>query len=316
MKKTLLEMVQSILTSMDSDTVNSIDDTDESMQVASFLRDSYYEIASGLDLPNTFGLFQLDASGDATKPTVMYLPAGWNSVQWVKYNKQGLLNQDAIQAEPPGFYSLANGNSSYNYDNSPSTIGGNSLLGPPYFDYVEYMDPEVFFERMFIVGSNDSADSIGGDAGSYQIQNSTGANFTIWYRADRPPKYYTSFDDRTYIFDSYDINVDSTLQSAKTFCWGEQTQVWLMENNFIPNLNDREFTLLENEAKQQAFVEAKQSSNPVATQRAHKGWVRAKRIKSNVGYNVNSRQKTTVAGFGRNPYPSPNAGTYHDHEPN
>lgn len=283
MKKTLLEMVQSILTSMDSDNVNSIIDTEESMQVASFLRDSYYEIISGLDLPNTFGLFQLDSSGDESRPTVMYLPTGWNSVQWIKYNKQMLLDP----------------------------LSDSSTLGPDWFDQLSFLEPENFFEQMFIIGSGITADTQN-DFGSYQLSGANGSTFTIWYRSDRAPQTYTSFDDRTYIFDSYDIKVDSTLQSAKTFCWGEQTQVWLMEDNFIPNLNDKEFTLLENEAKQQAFVEAKQSSNPVATQRAHKGWVRAKRIKSNIGYNVNSKQRTTVGGFGRSSYPMPK-GVYRDY---
>lgn len=315
MKKTLLQMVQSILSSMDSDNVNSIDDTEEAMQVANFLKDSYFEIVSGLDLPNTFGIFQLQGSGDSTKPTVMYLPDGWNSIQWVKYNKQGLLNTDAVQAEPPGFYTLANGNSSYNYDNSPSTAGVTSALGPPLFDDVVWLDLEEFFRRMFIVGSNTVNDSLN-DVGSFQLSNSQGQNFTVYYRTDRAPLYYTSFDDRTYLFDSYNIEVDNTLVGAKTVCWGEQSPGWSMANDFIPTLNDKQFSLLENEAKQQAFIEAKQSTNPLASQRAHKGWVRAKRTKSNVGYNVASRQQTTVSHFGRRSYPMPNAGTYRDHEPN
>ena len=46
MKYTLLEIVQEILSDMDSDEVNSIDDTVESQQVASIVRSAYMAIMS------------------------------------------------------------------------------------------------------------------------------------------------------------------------------------------------------------------------------------------------------------------------------
>ena len=42
-KLTLLDMVQRTLSSMDSDTVNSFDDTIESEQVAYIIRDVYFD---------------------------------------------------------------------------------------------------------------------------------------------------------------------------------------------------------------------------------------------------------------------------------
>ena len=46
MKYTLLAIVQEILSDMDSDEVNSIDDTVESQQVASIVRSAYMAIMS------------------------------------------------------------------------------------------------------------------------------------------------------------------------------------------------------------------------------------------------------------------------------
>lgn len=315
MKKTLLDMVQSIMSSMDSDMVNSISDTQESMQVANYLRDSYYEIVSGLNLPNTFSLIQLDPSLDETKPTLMYLPANVLNIHWIKYNKQALLDNTAVQAEPPGFYSLANGNSSYNYDQSPTDDQNTPMIGPPNFENVHYESLEQFLHRMYIVGSNTDSASLN-DVGSYQLVTESGGSFTIYYRNDRAPLHWTTFDDHTVLFDSYDAQMDSTLQSSKTVCWGEVASVWRFEDTFIPQLNDKQFTLLENEAKQQAFVEAKQSANPIATSRAHKGWVRARREKAELPYGINSVQHTTTGHWGRNTWPRRNAGTYRNHEPN
>lgn len=89
MKLTLLEMVQSILSSMDSDEVNSIDDTIEAQQVAYVIKSVYNDISTFIDLPEQDKIFQLEPSGDPDKPTVMLIPANFGDLQWIKYNKEG-----------------------------------------------------------------------------------------------------------------------------------------------------------------------------------------------------------------------------------
>lgn len=85
MKMTLLEMVQAILSSMDSDEVNSISDSVEALQVAKIVRDSYVDIADRLELPELYSLFELEPVG-ASKPTLMTLPSDVDSVLWIKYD--------------------------------------------------------------------------------------------------------------------------------------------------------------------------------------------------------------------------------------
>ena len=92
MKFTLLEMVQEILSAMDSDEVNSISDTVESNQVALLIRSIYYDLAIDLGLPEHESLFELDASGDPLKPTLMTVPDAVDAVRNIKYNVQ-LANQ-------------------------------------------------------------------------------------------------------------------------------------------------------------------------------------------------------------------------------
>ena len=90
-KMTLLEIVQDILSDMDSDEVNSINDSVESLQVAQMIKSTYYNIIDGKDYPWLKELFQLEPSGVAAKPTFMKLPSTVIDLEWIKYNaiKQG-----------------------------------------------------------------------------------------------------------------------------------------------------------------------------------------------------------------------------------
>lgn len=88
MKQTLLELTQSILASMDSDEVNSINDTVESYDIAILLRDVYYDIAVELDLEAHQTIFELEDSNDSAKPTLMTLPDNVSKVYWLKYDNK------------------------------------------------------------------------------------------------------------------------------------------------------------------------------------------------------------------------------------
>jgi hypothetical protein len=85
---TLLEMVQEILSSMDSDEVNSISDTVESMQVATLIRGVYYDIATDIGLPEHETLFELNASGDPAKPCLMTVPTNVVTMRNLKYDNK------------------------------------------------------------------------------------------------------------------------------------------------------------------------------------------------------------------------------------
>lgn len=88
-KKTLLAIVQDILNDMDSDEVNSINDTIEAQQVAQIVRTTYEELMSGANYwPHLETLMQLTASGDSAKPTHMQMPENVQYLKWIKYNKR------------------------------------------------------------------------------------------------------------------------------------------------------------------------------------------------------------------------------------
>lgn len=91
MKRTLLDMTQSILSSLGSDEVNSISDTTESLQVAEVIKTTYFNIINRINLPNHNQLIQLDPSLDATMPVLMYVPEHIARLDWLKYFNTNVL---------------------------------------------------------------------------------------------------------------------------------------------------------------------------------------------------------------------------------
>lgn len=121
-KMTVIELVQNIMSDMDSDEVNSINDTVEALQVANILKTTYFEIINHRDWDHMGTLFQLTASGDSAKPTHMSIGDLISKVEWVKYNKiesGGTRDKwsEVTWLHPKDFVDLVN-----QRDNSLSTI--------------------------------------------------------------------------------------------------------------------------------------------------------------------------------------------------
>lgn len=85
-KMTLLQLVQNILSDLNSDEVNSISDTVESTQVAEVIKSVYYDLINDNTLPEHFNLAQLTALGDTSQPNYMQLPTDVMNVKWIKYD--------------------------------------------------------------------------------------------------------------------------------------------------------------------------------------------------------------------------------------
>lgn len=118
-KKTLLEMVQNILSDADSDDVNSIDDTVEADQCARIIRDVFDQIVDLHDFEHIKTLKQLTATSSTT-PNVMTRPEGFHTIEFVKYDKR------------------------------------TSASDPQKFEYIHYKEPDAFLE---LVHSRDTDES-------------------------------------------------------------------------------------------------------------------------------------------------------------
>lgn len=92
-------MAQNILSRMSSDEVNSISDTTESLQVATIIKNKYFDIINRVNLPEHDQLVQLDPSLDATQPVLMYVPTGVCDLQWIKYFNSNILDSASQDTE-------------------------------------------------------------------------------------------------------------------------------------------------------------------------------------------------------------------------
>lgn len=107
-RMTLLEMTQNILSAMDSDEVNSISDTVESLQVAQEIVTTYYELFASRDLPSSKQLITLEALSDVDHPTYMKIPDGVASIEWIKYKGDDGEYVTVEYMEPVDFLDRAN----------------------------------------------------------------------------------------------------------------------------------------------------------------------------------------------------------------
>lgn len=85
-KRTLLQLTQDILNEMDSDEVNSIDDTIESQQVANTIRQCYFEMMANRNWPHLQKFITLDSSADTNFPTRFRIPEAMKELILFNYD--------------------------------------------------------------------------------------------------------------------------------------------------------------------------------------------------------------------------------------
>lgn len=231
-QKTLLRMVQDILYDMDSDEVETILDTTESIQVARKIENVYWDIVTRFDLPAQSSFYTLVESGNILKPTVMTLPSTALSLETLKYKT------------PDTFVTL-------------DFIPVNDFMEMQY----QNIGKDNITEYVITVGSDD---------------------FNLYPLNDTQPKYYTTFDDETILFDSYDSDIDDYLESEKTVAYGKLSPAFEQTDNFTPDFDTKLFALFYQECKAACFTDMKQIENPDAQRRARKQWIHSQKGKQAV----------------------------------
>lgn len=82
---TLLDLVQNIMSSLSLEEVNSIEDTPESVQIATTAQETFYAILADREWEFLNKTFSLDASGDNLKPILMTLPSNITDLRALQY---------------------------------------------------------------------------------------------------------------------------------------------------------------------------------------------------------------------------------------
>lgn len=240
MKYTLLEIVQEILSDMDSDEVDSINDTTEATQVAHIVKETYYFIVSQMSLPEHKGVFSLNDPPSASNPVQMTLPDNVLLVDWIKYDCK---------------------------------VSGETNSNFQEICFVEY---PVFLEMSQRLNADDD-----------DVDTMTISGFEYKFKNNAAPTFWTTPDDGTVLFNSYDSEIDTAgMAGNKSFCYGLLEPTFTLSDSFTPDLDEMQFNLLVNEAKRAAFNKLKQMTDPISEQRARKGWIRSIKTREKLPNNV------------------------------
>ena len=87
MKKSLIDIVQDMLSDTDGDEVNSIDDTTEATQAAYIVRSTFENIVVGSTIDYYRRGIQFDGMGDTEYPNYLKLPENIQQLEFIQYNK-------------------------------------------------------------------------------------------------------------------------------------------------------------------------------------------------------------------------------------
>jgi len=130
-----------------------------------------------------------------------------------------------------------------------------------------------------------------------------GKNVNLKFFTDRMPSYYTILNDKDVVFDAYDSGQEDTLTESRTTIFAELVPVFELLDDFIPDLDPRQFQLLLQEAKAQAFTELKQASNPNAERKARKNQILTQKNKHDNDPMWSNQRHVGFGRNGRNGYP-------------
>lgn len=114
------------------------------------------------------------------------------------------------------------------------------------------------------------------------------------------PTYWTTFDEQTAIFDSYNNGVESFLATTKTQCYGMKYPTLTISDGVFVDLPVELYSLLLAEAKAASFRVIKQTVNPAA-----EFFAQSQRVKFQTSSGWKTRENFRIADFTTHPIQQP-----------
>lgn len=148
-----------------------------------------------------------------------------------------------------------------------------------------YLTPECFVEHVTERSENNTH--------GYQTINLP-HHLTLRVRKDKAPEYWTSFDDKWIITDSYDENQGATLVASRSQALYIRTPRWQYADEFVPDLPSDCFPTYLAEVRSLASVAILETANDKAEQQANRG----RRVLSNKNW-VTHETQTIYPHYGR-----------------
>lgn len=144
---------------------------------------------------------------------------------------------------------------------------------------LEWVDPEEFINRS--LNLNPKEVDKDGKPTVLTVKDPSGINYNV--KMYKCPQYFTSFDDKRFICDSFNKNDTETLIEQYTVVYGVVLPEFKIEDTFVPDLAPQHFSLLLSKSKVQAAYELNKVFDELENDRARKQIVtadaHAKRVK-------------------------------------
>jgi hypothetical protein len=131
------------------------------------------------------------------------------------------------------------------------------VAGPKDYRDVDWLEPREFVVR---VNQRDSTQT-----DRYVVVNHA-SGIPLIIDKTVAPRYWTSFNDQEVIFDSYDEDVDSTLQSSKCQIYAYSARQFTVDDAYIPDLPVGLFQYLYHQAEATAHAVMRQMISPKSEQ--------------------------------------------------
>lgn len=150
-----------------------------------------------------------------------------------------------------------------------------------------WLEPEKFID--LCLGRNPTKEN---------VQNvkdpASGIRYNVYN--DRAPQYFTSFNDKEFVCDAYNTEVEHTLMEERTVVYAIKQPVFKLEDTFVPDLSEQHFPLLLSTAKVQATYELNKTFDQLENNRAMKQKVtadkHAQRVLGQDGTTWKNRKRT------------------------
>jgi hypothetical protein len=161
---------------------------------------------------------------------------------------------------------------------------------PPNFQDVCYKYPKEFIDTCNNRQVGDDNVAVATDPSGVDIHILT----------DKAPEWFTLFDDRHIVFDSYNSTVESTLHQAKTQAYGQMSTRLVLADATEINLPQELIPLLKNEARSMYLDIHAGGTTAKAEQAASRTRIRMQRLRHTMRNN-REQFKHTGPNYGRRP---------------
>lgn len=178
-----------------------------------------------------------------------------------KLNASGTVSRPTHMSLPEGYHSVE----WLAYDKRTTAASTQRI-----FTRIPYKDPLEFVATINTRNNDDATVDV--------ISDPSGVELLI--RNDTHPSCWTTFNGTTFVFDSYDSSIDTTLQSSKSQAYGQVTNDLSITDTTVINLPQELYNLLRNQARETCFEIFKDGAPEKIKRMADRARIRVGRTKN------------------------------------